>query len=105
MKFISILPRTNKKIMSQEISIKGLCKVTLLHKMWTHQRVAAFYSLSGHAPPEFDVEEANIAIGTYIDYFCGRAIKTDLSGDSISSSYAYDRDSYKKLEDIIAEMI
>jgi len=92
--------------MSQEkISIKGLCKVTLLHKMWTHQRVASFYSLSGHAPPEFDVEEAKNAVCSYIDYFCGRAIKIDLSGDFISSSCAYDYDSKKDLKDIIAEMM
>jgi hypothetical protein len=89
---------------NQLISIKGLCKVTLLHEMWKHQRIAAFYSLyGGQSAPEFNMEEARNAIHNYIDYFCGRAIKVNLSGDVVSS-YAYDRDSNKKLKEIINDV-
>lgn len=89
--------------MSDKISIKGLCKVDLLYRMWNHQRIAVFFSMHGQSVPVFDNMEAEEMVGGYIDYFCGRAIKADLSGDVVSS-YAYDRDSTKKLAKIVEEM-
>ena len=89
--------------MSDKISIKGLCKVDLLYRMWNHQRIAAFFSMHRQLAPVFDNLEAENLIGDYIDYFCGRAIKADLSGDVVYS-YAYDMDSRKKLGDIVEEM-
>jgi predicted HAD superfamily Cof-like phosphohydrolase len=69
--------------------------------MWKNQRVASFFA--GGSGPSFNNEEADKAVDKYIDYFCGRAIKADLSGDSVNSC-AYNQDSYKRLEDIVANM-
>ena len=66
--------------MSDKISIKGLCKVDLLYRMWNHQRIAAFFSMHGQPVPEFNKMEAEAVIGGYIDYFCGRAIKAGSIG-------------------------
>jgi len=93
---------TRRKIMSNKVSIKGLCKITLLREMWKHQRVAAFFG--GGSGPVFNEQEAKRVVEHgYIDYFCGRAMKVDLSGDDVST-YAYNQDSYKKLEDIVASL-
>jgi len=39
----------------------------------------------------FDKAAAEKAVTGYIDYFCGKAIKTDLSEDKVDP-YLYDRD-------------
>lgn len=41
--------------------------------------------------PKFNEAEAQEAVLEYIDYFCGRAIKCDLSGD-IANPNSYDLD-------------
>ena len=89
--------------MSDKISIKGLCKITLLRAMWENQRIASFFG--GSSGPSFDEKEAkNVVQKGYIDYFCGRAIKADLSGELVNG-YAYNRDSYTRLEDIVAFLV
>jgi hypothetical protein len=87
--------------MSDKVSIKGLCKITLLREMWKNQKVAAFFG--GGSGPAFNYQEASLVVHGYIDYFCGRAMKVDLSGDYVNP-YAYNRDSNKKLEDIVASL-
>jgi hypothetical protein len=62
------------------LSIQNLSKVDLLYEMWKHQRVASFFG-EGKGP-DFDVEAAKDAVKGYVDYFCGRAIKTNLSEDT-----------------------
>ena len=92
------------------ISIQHLSKVELLFQMWKNQKVASFFTVSRTATPVFDpVVDQNKALEAiaqgYIDYFMGRAIKTDLSKDTISSSYAYDLDAGEgTLERIVAAM-
>jgi hypothetical protein len=89
--------------MSDKISIKGLCKITLLRKMWENQRVASFFGAS--SGPSFDEREANNLLQKgYIDYLCGRAIKADLSGEFVNGC-AYNRDSYRRLEDIVSDIM
>jgi hypothetical protein len=73
------------------VSIKGIDKVKLLHALWNRARPAAFFVLSGHMSPGFDECAAKEAIRGTIDYYCGRCIKTDLSGD-IADPSLYDRD-------------
>lgn len=46
---------------------------------------------SGRAPPPFNEEQAKKAVTQYIDYFCGRVIKSDLTGDKVDPR-GYDRD-------------
>ena len=77
-----------------EIEISGVDKVLLLQELWNRQIVASFYNnmFTSWMTPKFDEFEAHKAInGGYIDYFCGRCIKTDLRKNSVSPRL-YDRD-------------
>jgi hypothetical protein len=69
------------------VNIKGLDKVALLKKMWENTQPASFFSLCPQAPvPTWDIEAAAKVISDGgIDYFQGRAIKADLSGDEVDS--------------------
>jgi len=51
---------------------------------------ASFFETSGLNSPSFDETLAAQAVTKYIDYFCGRCIKCDLSNDKVESSL-YDR--------------
>lgn len=74
------------------VNITGVDKVALLHALWKNQKTACFFnSFNAVYAPSFNVEAAQEAVKTYIDYFCGRAIKCDLSGDTVSPDL-YDRD-------------
>uniref|UniRef100_A0A6C0IDY5 Uncharacterized protein n=1 Tax=viral metagenome TaxID=1070528 RepID=A0A6C0IDY5_9ZZZZ len=66
------------------LSIQNLSKVDLLYEMWKHQRAASFFG--GGKGPDFDYEAAKDAVKGYVDYFCGRAIKTNLSEDTLSDA-------------------
>ena len=78
--------------MSEQININGLDKVELLKKLWTNMKPASFFSYHPTVSvPGFDESSARCAVKKYIDYFQGRAIKMDLSVDSIDP-YLYDRD-------------
>ena len=84
-----------------EISIKKFNKVELLRLLWENQKSASFYGGRG---PSFNVDGAKEAIDRgYIDYFCGRAIKCDLSKD-VANSRLYDRDSDKTFKEIINKL-
>jgi hypothetical protein len=85
------------------LSIQNLSKVDLLYEMWKHQRVASFFG--GGKGPDFDYEAAKDAVKGYVDYFCGRAIKTNLSEDTLSDTWAYNRDAGDgTLEKIVQNM-
>lgn len=75
-----------------KIDITGLNKVELLHELWNGQITASFFSFMPTMAPPFDDDNAQRAVQCgYIDYFCGRCIKTDLSKDLVSPRM-YDRD-------------
>jgi len=69
------------------IDISGLNKAELLHKLWQEQYIAPFFILHNVRPPNFDKNEADKAVGEYIDYFSGRCIKTDLSKNVVDPQY------------------
>lgn len=73
------------------VNIQGLDKVELLHALWSNQKSASFFTMSGIPSPQFDHQEANTAVLERIDYFCGRAIKCDLSKNEVDPGL-YDRD-------------
>jgi hypothetical protein len=75
--------------MSETLDISGLSKTQLLKLLWQNQVVAGFFR--GSPGPAYDENAAKEAVTRYIDYFSGRAIKTDLSGDSVDP-WMYDRD-------------
>jgi hypothetical protein len=72
------------------VDITGIDKVELLRALHEGQVTAGFFG--GLPGPSFDECRASEAVKQgYIDYFCGRAIKTDISGDS-ADSFLYNRD-------------
>lgn len=79
--------------MSDAVDISGIDKVQLLRALWEKSSPALFFK-SGLIPaPVFDETLALEVASTKIDYFCGRCIKSDLSGDLVSPRL-YDRDTH-----------
>ena len=86
------------------VNISGLSKVMLLERLWTRMKPAAFFAYNPSLTPSFNKEEAKKAVEGYIDYFCGRCIKSDLSGDTANISL-YNRDAGKgAFEEIVKKM-
>lgn len=73
------------------VNISGLSKVDLLERLWTRMKPAAFFAFNPSAAPSFNKDGAEKAVKGYIDYFCGRCIKSDLSGDTVNT-FLYNRD-------------
>lgn len=71
------------------VSIKGLEKVKLLKALWEGAKPASFFTKYGISSPAFDEPVAIDAVKSYIDYYSGRGIKTDLSGDTANPT-SYD---------------
>lgn len=69
-----------------QVDISNIDKTKLLEALWYKQQPAAFFAFNFVTPPKFDKEAAKIAVTKYIDYFCGRCIKADISQDSIDPS-------------------
>lgn len=65
------------------MDISGVDKVELLYQLWVRQEVAAYFKSCPERIPSFDRDAAKEAVKGYIDYFCGRCIKTDLSKDVV----------------------
>jgi hypothetical protein len=74
-----------------EIDIEGIDKISLLEELWNKSPVASFYTLNKILPPKFDKDKASKDVHEYIDYFCGRVIKSNLSGNYVNPQ-GYDRD-------------
>ena len=77
------------------IDIKDLNKVELLQALWERQIVPpgsmGIFQGAKTKWTEDDSFRAKEAVKGYIDYFKGRVIKTDLSGDTVNPR-GYDRD-------------
>lgn len=71
------------------LNISGIDKTALLKQLWLQREPALFFSMNPSVKvPEWDDEAAEKALARKckIDYFQGRAIKTDLSKDEIDPS-------------------
>lgn len=91
--------------MSNYIDISGINKVILLKELWYNQKSASFYFNHGIEPPIWNSETDELAkkiVNKYIDYFNGKCIKCDISGNMVDS-YLYDRDfpNDKKFQHIV----
>ena len=87
-----------------EVNIQGLDKVALLRALWARQKPAAFFIHGFGESPPFDAVAAAAATAGYIDYFAGRAIKTDLSTDT-ALPRLYDRDAGDgAMAEVVAEL-
>ena len=72
--------------------------------MWENQVTAGYFIFSGNPQPKFDEKLAKKVVDNYIDYLCGKAIKTNLSGDLVEP-HLYDRDAGKgKFLEIVNSM-
>lgn len=81
--------------MDNSIDISGINKGILLHSLWKGQVTESFFGSNSVSPPDFNEDQATkVAKAGYIDYYCGRAIKTDLSKDAVDP-WLYDRDAGK----------
>jgi hypothetical protein len=77
----------------RDVDISGLDKLGLLKALWENQRVAVFYANIPQAAPRWDENLAKEALASgHIDYFQGRNIKMNLSGNTLRVSKDYDND-------------
>ncbi len=80
--------------MAEKIDISELDRIELLQRLWTNQSVAPFFTSKPNIEkPKFDYGQAKDILEEkeYIDYFCGRCIKTNLTEDLVNPR-SYDRD-------------
>lgn len=77
------------------INIKCLDKAEVLCKLYNNARCVGLGFLQ-HKPGDLDIKEARKVLKeyTYFDYFNGRVMKVDLSGDEFNEDL-YDRDNGK----------
>ena len=77
-----------KNLQETFVDIRGIDKMKLLRRVWENQHVALFFNMHPHVPePIWDDVLARKALKAgYIDYFQGRAIKMDLSKDTVDCS-------------------
>jgi hypothetical protein len=84
------------------IDISGIPKPRLLEELWNHARVAGFFGRNPQIYPLF-VPPPQDSKWSF-DYYCGRSIKTDISGDT-ANVCGYDRDSGRgKFAEIVANL-
>lgn len=85
------------------VDIHGINKMTLLRRVWESQHVALFFSMHPHVPkPTWDDTLAREALNAgYIDYFQGRAIKMNLSKDTVDCSLFNRSGPKMQFEDIV----
>ena len=81
---------TNYFMALPQINIQGLNKVDLLRALWNEVMPASFFVSNPQKIPEFDSNVAETIVQHYIDYFCGRAIKCDIS-KNVANPTGYDR--------------
>lgn len=77
---------------SQTVDISGLDKLTVLKAMWKNSKPALFFNLTKITPPALNEEEARRSLKNgYVDYLCGRVIKTNFTTNRLDT-WGYDRD-------------
>jgi hypothetical protein len=76
------------------MDITGIDKILLLKALWDNSKPAAVFTIIGASSDSFDNRQAISAVKERIDYFCGRPIKMDISGDIIDGNCVrlYERD-------------
>tara|TARA_R110001599_G_scaffold5043_2_gene25446 strand:+ start:1666 stop:1998 length:333 start_codon:yes stop_codon:yes gene_type:complete len=95
--------------MRRHINISGIDKIVLLRALWKKQNSALFYAVMEKEPPVFDSEHSKVVLQSgegYVDYVCGRRIKTYIGGDEVDPT-SYDDHSHTgpgSFEKIVAEL-
>ena len=89
------------------INIEGIDRKKLLTEMWKNAPIASFFVFRGIPAPPLDPGELEDACNNeYIDYMCGRPIKTRFNSETnIISVGGYNRDAGEGvLERIVEEL-
>lgn len=73
------------------VNIKGLDKAELLLELWHNSRANGMSPLFGTRAPSLEECRKALENDSYVDYFFGRVIKTDFSGDE-TEDWLFDRD-------------
>ena len=73
------------------VDIKGLDKAELLLELWHNSRANGMSPLFGTRAPSLEECRKALENDPYVDYFFGRVIKTDFSGDE-TEDWLFDRD-------------
>jgi len=79
---------------SKVVDIAGLDKAKLLIKLWMNSKNASFFANTRTPPPlppTLEDAKTELERSSNVDYFCGRAIKTDFGSNQIDP-FGYDRD-------------
>lgn len=76
------------------INIKDIDREELLYQLWLKQGPAPYFSMMGRQPPPYDRAAAKASADRhgYVDYACGRCIKTNIFGEDEVDPSLYDRD-------------
>ena len=85
------------------VNIRGLDKVYLLKQLWENANSVEWTAKIYHRPFKKKEAEKTIAKNEFIDCFCGRSIKSDLSTD-FASPKLYNKESNKSFENIVRDI-
>jgi hypothetical protein len=85
-----------------EIDITGLDKKEILKQLWLGSEPAIVFTMNNIEPPKYNEKEAELAIEKgYVDYLCGRAIKSEIGTNKLDS-YIYDKyNGYGAMEEAV----
>ncbi len=93
----------------RRVNISGIDKIVLLRALWEKQNSALFYAVMEKESPNFVNEHAKVVLKAgegYVDYVCGRRIKTYIGQDEVDPT-CYDDDSHTgpgSFEKIVQEL-
>ncbi len=76
------------------VDVTGIDRNEILHALWKNSKPAAFFDNIPDAAPAYrPIKKEEIQYGGYVDYHCGRLIKSDVFGESNTiDPHGYDRD-------------
>ena len=79
------------------IDITNIDRDSLLEALWNRSKPAVFFQSNNVTPPKFTLSEAKLHVRSngYVDYVCGRAIKTNIYTQDQVDPYGFDRDAGK----------
>lgn len=79
---------------STRLHTRNLTRTQAVHALWNDSRPAVFFTARGLPAPDFDAEEASRLVrggdSVFVDYCCGRLIKTRFHGDGTVDATYYD---------------
>ena len=93
----------NKVNENKDVNITGIDKLYLLRQLWENSSSSEWTETFHYRPFIVKEAEKKLAKNDFIDDFCGRPIKSNLSTNLVSSKL-YDKVSSKAFEEIVKEI-